>query len=147
MPFDALHENQRPALLLSNGVVYIAFGSHGDVQPYHGWVLGYNATTLQQIDGGATSSAQREWRGASGRPTEVRPPMRPATSTSSRATALRRTTPIGKNYGDSFVKINPAGTVLDFFTPHDQANINANNFDLGAAGPLLLPDQPGRIRI
>jgi hypothetical protein len=33
--------------------------------------------------------------------------------------------------------------VTDYFTPHDQANLSANNLDLEAAGPLLLPDQPG----
>ena len=41
------------------------------------------------------------------------------------------------------VKIAPGGMVADFFTPHDQDSINANNFDLGAAGAMLLPDQPG----
>ena len=44
LAFNPLRHNQRPALLLSQGVMYIAFSAHGDVPPYHGWVLAYDAT-------------------------------------------------------------------------------------------------------
>ncbi len=38
--FPATKELQRPGLLLLEGVVYAAFGSHCDIAPWQGWVFG-----------------------------------------------------------------------------------------------------------
>jgi len=48
LPFDPTMHIQRPGLLLSNGTVYIAFGSHADYGLWHGWVIGYDAADLSQ---------------------------------------------------------------------------------------------------
>ena len=40
---------QRTALALSNGVVLIAWASHEDLPPYHGWIMGYDAATLAKV--------------------------------------------------------------------------------------------------
>jgi hypothetical protein len=142
IPFDSLHQNQRPALLLSNGVVYIAFGSHGDVQPYHGWLLGYDAITLQQtmaVNLSPTGEGGGIWQANGGPAADAAGNIYVVTGDGTFDTGSNNR----KNYGDSYVKISPSGTILDFFTPHDQGNINVNNFDLGAAGPMILPTQPG----
>jgi len=47
--FDPKWQLNRAGLLLQNGVVYVAFGSHGDNGPWHGWILSYDATTLSRI--------------------------------------------------------------------------------------------------
>lgn len=83
--FNATMENQRTALTLSQGVVYIGFGSYCDVTPYHGWVLAYNATTLAQV--GVLMIRRTGARAESGWPAPVRYWMPVATSTTQPATA------------------------------------------------------------
>src|SRR5581483_5073305 len=42
-------QNQRPALLLANGNVYVGFGSHCDQGSYHGILIAYNASSLSEV--------------------------------------------------------------------------------------------------
>ncbi len=71
-------ENQRAGLLLLNGIVYIAFASHGDNGPWHGWILGYNAQTLQQTGAFCTSHngvGAGMWMGGAGLAAEINDPI------------------------------------------------------------------------
>jgi hypothetical protein len=137
--FDAFLENQRPGLLLNNGVLYIAFGSHSDISPWHGWVLGYNATTLQQTmqynvtpngNGGGI------WQGGGGLATDATGDIYFVTSNGNFDVNTG-----GLDYGDTVEKLSPNGSVVDYFTPHDQLSMSNNNLDLGAGGPVMLVDQ------
>ena len=56
--FQSHQQNQRPALLLSNGAIYVCFASFGDHGDYHGWVLGYDAGTLAPLPDAANLTAQ-----------------------------------------------------------------------------------------
>jgi hypothetical protein len=139
VPFDPLHENQRPGLLESNGVIYLAFGSHNDTNPWHGWVLGYNATTLAQTMAfNATPNGYGGGIWQSGGALAVDANGSIYFSTSNGPFDVNTG---GVDYGDSIMKISTSGTVLDYFTPYDQNNMDVNNIDLGAAGPVLLVDQ------
>jgi chitodextrinase len=143
LSFDPLRENQRPALVLSNGVVYIGWGSHGDQHPWHGWVIGYNAATLQQsmvycvspdgYGGGVWSSG-----GGLGADSGGNIFFNTGNGDFTVNTG-------GKDYGDTVVKLGSAGSVVDYFTPFDQGNLESQDLDLGSAGPVLLLDQPGSI--
>lgn len=48
LTFDPLIENQRSSLALAGGQIFLAWGSHEDFFHYHGWVMTYDAATLQQ---------------------------------------------------------------------------------------------------
>ncbi|HKQ87868.1 MAG TPA: immunoglobulin domain-containing protein, partial [Candidatus Acidoferrales bacterium] len=46
--FNPVQYKERAGLLLMNGTIYLSWASHCDVDPYQGWVMAYNETTLQQ---------------------------------------------------------------------------------------------------
>jgi len=136
--FNPLAHLQRPALLLNNGTVYIAFGSHADLNTYQGWVMGYNASTLaQNFAWPSTVPTGGNNQGAiwgSGNP--------PVVDASGNVYVV---TGNGQwdgtqNYSDSVVKLSSAGSVLDYFTPFDQTTLNVNDIDLGSSGAMILPD-------
>jgi fibronectin type 3 domain-containing protein len=148
VPFISQYANQRPALLLNNGVVYVGFAAHGDNLPYHGWVLGYSATTLQQVMVFNTSpndsgNQTPPWHGASGIWQSGDGLAADSSGNVYFVTGNGFFNPATSNYGDTLLKINPLGAVVDYFTPHDQASMAANDIDFGSGGVMLLPDQPG----
>ncbi len=151
LAFDPSLHNQRPGLLLLNGVVYVAFGSVSDNGAWHGWVFSYNAATLKQISIYCTSpngSGGGIWMGGSGLAAEVNNSAQPygrmfvVTGNGSFAASSPYTDSLA--YGMSIVDLDLAGgvmTVKDEFTPSNEAALNAKDGDQGSGGAVLLPTQ------
>jgi PQQ-like domain len=145
LSFNALIENQRSALLLQNGLVYVAWGSLCDKNTYHGWLMAYNSTTLAQTAVWVTTPNASEgaiWASGSG----------PAGDSSFNtfipiANGTFDVNTSGKDYGQSMVKLGPPAnntfSVLDYFEPYDGTNLDTGDHDIGSGGMVLLPDQTG----
>jgi hypothetical protein len=142
--FGALRHLQRPSLLLLNGIVYIGFGSHGDVDPYHGWLMAYSATTLQQIAVFNVTPNGEEgaiWQGGGGISADAAGNLYIVT-----ANGTFDATTGGIDYGDSVLKLQMQSgqfQVQDYFTPANEASLASADNDFGSGPALILPDQPG----
>lgn len=142
--FDPLLENSRPGMLLMNGVVYIAFSSLCDKRPYHGWVLGYDENTFAQVSVFNTSPngiATGIWQSGNG----IVGDTTNGDLYFATGNGWFDADSGGLDYGDTITKLTTTGNVLsiaDYFTPHDQDNLNHQDLDMGSGGCLLLPNQP-----
>jgi outer membrane protein assembly factor BamB len=146
LTFNARYENQRPGLALSQGAVYVGFAGNCDTPPYHGWLVGYDATTLAQTGWFASTGAARAgdpgsgggiWMGG-GAPTID-------SSGNVYVSTGNGTMPPGGEYAESVVKLAPRTlAVTDFFSPSNYSIPDANDEELGSAAPVLLP---GRNRV
>ena len=144
--FDPLWTNQRAALDYYNGHVYIAYSSHGDISPYHGWLFSYDTTTMKQAgaiclspnDNGASI-----WGAGAGLPIDTSTnKLFVVTSNGDRNTPFKSTS----DYGESVVAFNIANGQLapvDEWTTYNYKELNTPDNDLGSGGLLMLPDQPG----
>jgi hypothetical protein len=149
--FDPRNENQRPSLVLSNGVVYISWASHEDHDPYHGWVMGFSASTLTPVANAVFNSTPNHvgtlsysrggiWMGGGA----------PAVDSGGNLFFITGNGTFdantgGSNYGDSVVKLSTTTglSVADYFTPLDQATLDANDTDFGSGAATILIDPSG----
>jgi Bacterial Ig-like domain (group 3)/MBG domain (YGX type) len=132
-------QNQRPALTLANGNIYVIFGSHDDIAPYDGWVLAYNKSTLAQVAVYATTtigSMGGIWMAGQGPVIDSAGNLYLLTGNGSSGK-----TPNGlMQTGESIIKLSPSLQLLDYFTPYNAASLTAGDMDLGSAGLLMLPN-------
>jgi len=132
----------RPALLLANGYVYIAFGSNGcrgDLE--QGWVVAYNAATLQPagaFDDEPGESAAAVWMRGGGLAADSSGAIYGATADGPFAAGL--------NFGQSIFKLSQVGNELqlaDWFTPFNEFYLDHHDLDMSEP-VLVLQNQPGR---
>jgi hypothetical protein len=143
--FVAGQQNQRPALALVNGIVYIAWSSHEDNPPYYGWIMGYDATTLAQTSAlNITPNVGYGgiWMGGSGPAADSSHNLFLITGNGG-FDAGNGSAP-NNDYGDSFLKLATTSglAVSQYFTPSDQASDQGDDLDFGSGGAAVLVDQP-----
>jgi len=148
--FNSLTQSQRPALLLFHGVVYVAFGSAGDGDPYNGLLLAYDASTLDQTavfnstPNGGYSAEGAFWMCGSG-PAADASYIYIASANGVFDNTANAVPPIApsNDMGDSLLKFNSMLTMQDFFTPNEQYTDAGSDWDFGNGGVVVLPDSMG----
>jgi len=138
--FNPQKQNQRPGLLLLNGVVYIGYSSHCDWNPYHGWLLGYDATSLQQKYVYCSTPYGSEggiWMAGSGPAADEAGNILVATGNGSTGVGTDVTDP--RNRATSLIKLSPSLSQMDYFTPTNYATLNSGDLDFGCTEVLVLP--------
>jgi outer membrane protein assembly factor BamB len=132
---DPATQNQRSALTLANGFVYVPFGGRfGDCGTYHGRVVAVRTTAAGF---GAVTSYTLPTQGQGGFWT---PPGAATASDGSLFLASGNSASTGAyDYGNSVVRLSPSLRLLDAWAPSDWEALNSTDGDIGSTSPVLVP--------
>jgi len=141
--FNPKTQLQRSALALAGGVVYVAWSSYADIDPYHGWVIGFDAATLAQkavFNDSSNGSRGGIWM-SGGAPAVDNAHLFLSTGngTFDASTGIAP----DNDFGSTVLQLSlEAGlSVTDYFTPFNQSLLTSSDDDLDSGGVVLLPDQ------
>jgi hypothetical protein len=150
--FVPVQQLQRPALLMMNGVVYAAFGSHCDRTPYEGWIVGVSSegnvvtkwatssheAPIWQSGGGLVSDTPGQILFATGNG----PSSEPGLWDPPEGSGKQEPAPEGK-LGEAVVRVEAkVGGELatkDYFSPFNSKELDEKDLDLGSSAPVALP--------
>ena len=142
--FTPQQQNQRAGLMLLNGIVYITWASHCDWSPYHGWVIGYDKSSLQQdivYNTTPTGGAGGIWMSGAAPSADDAGNIYLAVGNGTTTISADRSTLI--NSAESALKLTLAGNTLavsSFFVPYNYSILDSVDNDFGVAGMLLIPN-------
>ena len=132
--FDPLLQNQRPALFLSAGNVLVGYASHCDKDPYHGFLMSYDAGSLKQVGVFNTSPGGSEasiWQSGQAPAVDDKGNIYFITGNGSWNGATQ--------FSESFIKLDPHLHLLDWFTPTNHFQLDKEDNDLNSSGAVLIP--------
>ncbi|SAK69290.1 PQQ enzyme repeat protein [Caballeronia catudaia] len=144
LTFDPGQYAERASLLLLRGAVYTAWTSHCDFMPYTGWVIGYDANTLQQSSVlNVTPNGQMGsiWMSGAGPASDGEAIFLLDANGTFDVTQNEHEMPIHGNHGNGFLRLNLAPLrVQDYFQPSNTMQESNQDEDLGSGGAMVLPD-------
>ena len=154
--FDSQLHHNRSGLAESNGGIYVAFAAHEDATPYHGWVIAYKATNVQQqmavfntTPNGIKGSDGGIWAGGAAPAIDAGGDLYVSTGN---GVFDELPPPPNDDYGDSILRLHyVTGSTLNgvnlsiagYFTPYNQRSLARSDSDLGSGGVVLFPNQTG----
>jgi hypothetical protein len=147
--FDPKQYKSRPGLLLLNGTVYTGWGSHCDIRPYTGWLIGYNESNLQQtavFNLAPNGNEAALWAAGGGVAADTSGNIFVQVANGTFDTSLNaQGFPNKGDYGNAFVKLVRSGGggalgASDYWTMDNTVTESDHDEDLGSGGLILLPD-------
>jgi len=140
--FDAAIQQQRPALGIVGGTVYVGYGSMADCSVFHGWLVGVPIDNPASVTAWASATHNGSWRGAiwgvGGVASDGKNPF----------VTTGNTINTGANWdgGEAIIRFQPGpiftGDPNDYWVPTNWRDLDGVDLDLGGSGPLLV-DVPG----
>jgi hypothetical protein len=146
VPFDPKQYEERAALLLVNGLLFMSWTSHCDIDPYTGWVMTYNPSTLAQtsvLNVTPNGSRGAFWMAGAGPAADANGNVYLLDGNGTFDTTLDGSGfPSQRNFGNAFLKVSTSGAlaVADYFATFDTVQKSNADADLGSGGVLVLPD-------
>ena len=140
--FNAAIQQQRPALGIVAGIVYVGYGSMADCSVYHGWLIGVPMDNPASVTAWASATHGGSWRGAiwgvGGVASDGKNPFVTTGNTFN--------TDGNWDGGEAIIRFQPgpifSGDPSDYWAPTNWLDLDGSDLDLGSSGPLLV-DVPG----
>jgi len=138
---------ERGALLAANGQIYTVWASHCDDEPYNGWIIAYNESTLAQtavLNYTPNGSQGAIWN-VGGLAADSAGALYAMAGNGTFDTTLTASGfPNQSDYGNTVMRLAATAsglTVADYWAASNTVSESAGDIDLGSGSPLLLPDE------